>query len=167
MTLQIYPLKKLLIERKFIEEESALPIAAILCSSYEISLEKLDWIERKLLLNFEDISNPKNGRAFTVSQANEVRRFVDALSSSLERLYVCCDGGVSRSSAIAAAIYRYIGYDEMIIWKNPYYHPNTLVYELMCRAFDLKNSKWRTTYLHRINERVFSDTIKASRRRNK
>ena len=50
-------------------------------------------------------------------------------------IFVCCDGGISRSPAIAAALMREQGQDDNVIWSDREYDPNTLVYRRLCHAF--------------------------------
>ena len=55
---------------------------------------------------------------------------------------------------------RYNGIDEMKIWKNPHYHPNPLVYKLLCYAFEIQVSDKEIAEKVTINNKALSDAIK-------
>ncbi len=61
--------------------------------------------------------------------AEKVKEFVENLDDNITDLLFCCNSGEYRSAALAAAYMRYFGMDEMSVWKNPHYHPNSLVYK--------------------------------------
>lgn len=50
------------------------------------------------------------GEAFTCDQAQAIRLFVESLPSSVTSVVVHCEGGYSRSSAVALALHRLYGY---------------------------------------------------------
>ena len=50
------------------------------------------------------------GNAFTPEQAKSIRQFVESLPSEIVSIVVHCEGGYSRSSAIALALHRLYGY---------------------------------------------------------
>ncbi|MDO3523956.1 hypothetical protein [Ralstonia pseudosolanacearum] len=74
-----------------------------------------------LRLSFADVDflNPNlSGRAkeklayaFTGAQAQAVRLFVETLPAEITSVVVHCEGGYSRSSAIAVALHQLYGYD--------------------------------------------------------
>lgn len=78
-------------------------------------------------------------------------------------LYVCCDSGESRSTAMAAAIMRYYGKSDKEIWTNHHYHPNLLVYKEQMRAFGFKVGKLRMKYLKYINNKALNKVMKKTR----
>ncbi|AZG13784.1 dual specificity protein phosphatase family protein [Cupriavidus pauculus] len=60
--------------------------------------------------------------AFTTEQANEVRDFVESLTDDVNAVVVHCEGGFSRSCAIALALHRLYGYEadiERLTQANP------------------------------------------------
>lgn len=60
--------------------------------------------------------------AFTAEQANEVRQFVELLPCEVNAVVVHCEGGFSRSCAIALALHRLYGYQvdmERLLQANP------------------------------------------------
>ena len=72
----------------------------------------------------------------------------------------CCDSEESRSSAMAATLLKCYGQDEMKIWENPKYHPNTLVYKTLCQAFDIYVSDVELNSLVHVNNQAFRKAIK-------
>ncbi len=102
--------------------------AAIMLSSYPAP--KVGLGERSLFLSVDDVVNPIRKGAFNAEHAQQVVDFINA-AQPISTLYVCCDGGISRSAALASALlYADEGADDFI-WRDPKYHPNTLVYEIM------------------------------------
>lgn len=133
----------------------------ILNTSYPDNLSFMDKVDNyhKLVLAYDDVTSGSN--SFDMKLAQEVVGFVCNITSGT--LYVCCDQGESRSTAMAAAILRFIGKDEMIIWKDPHYHPNILVYGTLCKAFGFDDSGDRLEELKQINDKSLSDTIASTR----
>ncbi len=90
-----------------------------------------------LRVQFDDVYEDECG-AMTAEQANliaaEVRNALDNLD--VEQIWVHCEGGVSRSAAVAAAIgLAEYGTDEEI-FLNPAFYPNHHVYITMLAALD-------------------------------
>lgn len=156
MLIKICPIKRLLQIREQLESNNN--IAAILCSSYKIPTEKFDWIPH-IALEFDDIATPSPGRSFDEDKSKRIREFVDGLPKH-GTLYICCDSGESRSAAIAAATYCYRNKDEMIIWRDPCYHPNLLVYKLQCEAYGVSVSRFQLWRRARISRRAFRNAVK-------
>ncbi len=126
--IQICPVKKLY---QIAMEADLQECAAVLVSSYEIREEKLTGLPCYLAMGFDDVAaGSVNG--FQEADGLRIKRFVDSLPAELDTLFVCCDSGESRSSAMAAAIMRYWGLEEMRVWRNPGYHPNPGVYRVLC-----------------------------------
>lgn len=69
---------------------------------------------------------------FTFDMARRIWEFVDTIPSAGEDLIVHCDGGLSRSPAIAAAIGKTLGGDDEYIFDR--YNPNRFVYGMMMRT---------------------------------
>ena len=92
---------------------------------------------KRLKLIFEDVNNPADPAGMTIHQADEIATFVHSLRDDTEAIYVSCEAGISRSSAIAAAIYRFYNMDDSVIWNDWQYRPNMLCYQLVLKAFGL------------------------------
>lgn len=160
MRIQIYPIKRLYLELEKAADTSG--AAAILCSSYSVSTEKVQKLKKVLVLCFDDTPDANRPRAFSNEGAERVADFVEALDEKTRMLYICCDSGESRSSAIACAVARHLGKDEMMFWRDPHYHPNPLVYTLQCQAFGLAASVESTNYKLRLNEMELKNAIRDS-----
>lgn len=76
--------------KRFIQEFRGVKtsdIAAILCSSYDLDTTSVSGVNRKLVLNFDDIVSAGNN-SFNFGIAQEIKNFVDVLTSEI--LYACC-----------------------------------------------------------------------------
>ena len=93
-----------------------------------------------LKLVFSDIEMPNHPDAMSELQAKQIVDFVHSLDSNIENLIVSCEAGMSRSPAVAAAILYALGEDDMRIWNNSAYSPNTYVYRKVLKAFGLDAS---------------------------
>lgn len=134
-------------------------VSVLAVSSYDIDEEKLVAFRSKLLLNFADVTSGTDFSAFTKAKAESITEYVKELPGNLDTLFICCDSGESRSTAMAAAISRYNGSDEMKIWRNPHYHPNPLVYKLLCDAFGIQVSDEDVAERVAVNNKSLSDAI--------
>ena len=99
---------------------------------------------RVLRLCFDDADN----RSFwqnlmTEEQADAICTFVLRYAREIDTLIIHCTAGASRSPAVAAGILCGLRQDESIIWDNPEYHPNPLVYRLVREAF-VRGVRWKT-----------------------
>ena len=134
-------------------------VAVLAVSSYEINTDKLNIFADALCLNFADTANPTGESAFNKTTAKNIADYVKSLPVGLDSLFVCCDAGESRSTAMAAAIMRFNGLDEMKIWKNPHYHPNLLVYSLLCEALGVAASESELIAKKQASEKAFIDAF--------
>ena len=105
-----------------------------------------------------DTESEDDAFSFDNIEAIKVKDFLDC-EKDFGRLYVCCDSGESRSTAMAAAILKYYGKSDKEIWTNPHYHPNLLVYRKQLYAFGIKAGKLRLKYLKHINNRALKRVI--------
>lgn len=160
MKIRIYPIKRFYSILETFEGKD--DVAAIICTTDPVSKAKLSGI-RYIHVSFADVTASKRFDAFRPEKAQRIKRFVKNIKDT-KVLYVCCDSGESRSAAVAAAILRYWGKDEMAIWKNVRFHPNPLVYHLQSKAFKCPSSKLRAVLLTRYNRWLFRKQIKAQRK---
>ena len=109
--------------------------AYILCFSHDKQVTADG--ENTLVLHFQDLDDDKSPDAFQVSHAKQIVRFYEQIRDNdrITCIFVCCDGGISRSPAIAAALMRAQGQNDNVIWSDREYDPNTLVYRRLCHAF--------------------------------
>lgn len=154
---QICSVKEMYIISKYVKLDNA---AVIMCSSYPIDMEKISDIKNKLCMEFDDTTIESSARSFTLRKAEEIRNFIDSLEKDIVVLYICCDSGESRSTALCAAIMRYTKVNDKNIWNNPYYHPNILVYKMQCKAFGLLTPRICLLRKIRMSDRAFKNKIK-------
>ncbi len=140
-------------------------VKVIIISSYDKDI-KFILPENKLILNFEDTEIPSQN-AFNLMLAKKIHDFINTIDFNKYKLYICCDSGESRSAAVACAILRKYKENENMIWKDYNYHPNILVYDILCKEFGLRNSKLRLKYKKYINKKALRDKINKSRIKNK
>ena len=84
-------------------------------------------IRSVLPLKFDDVDGGKN--CITKEDAQMIKSFIERHKDKL--IIVHCDGGVSRSAGIAAALMKYYNGDDTPIFDNPKYYPNMLCYRTM------------------------------------
>jgi len=89
-----------------------------------------------LRLSFEDVegdfdffADKPAARPFTARHARQVADFVRGLPEEIRTLVFQCEAGVSRSPAMAAAVSRSMGLDDLRFFRL--YVPNRLVYRLV------------------------------------
>ena len=111
--------------------------AAILCSADFRQITRQIPFRYFIRLKFQDTNDPTDGNSFSSAQAKELTGFLSGLPAGITDLYIACDAGCSRSPAIAAALLRASHRSDMLIWKNPRYYPNPLVYKTLCDAYRL------------------------------
>ena len=156
--LKICPFKSLY----YINGKSDGKTIAIICSSQKIHETNLQFLDDYIIFRVTDGLDETFPLAFSYIHGMKIRNFLDS-NSDYKRLYVCCDSGESRSTALAAAIMKYYGLSDMKIWRNPYYHPNRLVYKKQMQAFGKRVSKFKLKYLHYISENALRLKIKAAK----
>lgn len=139
-------------------------VKLIISSSYDEDIETISSND-KLILKFDDICT-QNKNSFNSNLAYKIVRFVDSIDFEKYQLYVCCDNGVSRSSAIAAAILRKYGENEYFIWKDSTYSPNILVYKILCKEFKLRNIPFSIKYKNFVSKNALHKSISVLRRAN-
>lgn len=139
---------------------------AILCSSYPIQTEWFKELHSFISFEFDDVLK-SGGSSFNGNIANDIKNYIKSVSGKVKTLYVCCDSGESRSSALAAAIMRYKGLNDITVWADWHYHPNTLVYKMQCDAFGLHTSKLKLCCLNRKNKKALTKGINKSKRKGK
>ena len=101
-------------------------------------IKKVSGLKDVLYLSFND-SEPVDGlklpqeiRLMTEDHARDIWKFVDQHKGQVGAIVVHCHQGMSRSPAIAAAISRYLGLDEMRFWTE--HQPNQFIYDLMLQT---------------------------------
>jgi len=154
--IHIYPIKGL---TEDMLDQYELP-ALIICSSRVSRLVKALFADDFCAVSFLDTIDVNDEGAMQPQHADTILSFLYSLDSSPEKitdLFICCDGGDSRSPAIAAAIQRFLGKDDRAVWENPFYTPNILVYYRMCRAFGISVSWEEVMKLRQLNEETYRE----------
>lgn len=137
-------------------------IKAIIATSYDNDIEEISEND-KLILKFDDITN-QNENSFNANLAKKVHSFIDKINFEKYQLYICCDSGVSRSSAIAAAILRKYSENENSIWEDYNLKPNLLVYKILCDEFKLKNTSMGLKRREKVNIKALTKQINKARK---
>ena len=153
MNIQIFPIKRL----NQMPEGEIKGGKGILSSASKINEGKLVGISY-IFRQYEDLDYECPGRSFSASDAMAFADFIKALDGK-EKLFCCCDAGESRSPAVAAAVMRYFGMDDMTIWRNPHYHPNMLVYSMLTEALGVTVSDEEKDLRFYTNQKAFQDAI--------
>ena len=96
-------------------------------------------IKQILCCFFNDLeANDKDKFPQTVFINEDVARgianFAKEWWDKVDQIVVHCDGGVSRSAGVAAAILKYFTGDDGEICDNPNFYPNMLVYRMVLNA---------------------------------
>lgn len=123
--------------------------ALIVCS--DDSNRYLDIFQYRLIIPFADINFQNGTNAITSIQAKRIVSFGQSLPNAVTDLYICCTEGISRSPAVAAAFLRMSGRGDKVIWNNPYYSPNSLVYQTICSEAGLFAPEWYVWILKTSN----------------
>ena len=159
MRIQICPIKRLY---QILAETGTVKAGAVLSSSSDINDAKLQGISY-VFRQYEDLDYESPGRSFSREDAKAFADFLTEQETPIDTLYCCCDAGESRSPAVAAAVMRYLGMDDMAIWQNPRYHPNMLVFDMFTQALGVAIDDTRKDDLFQTNRTAFSKAIKQVR----
>ncbi len=89
-----------------------------------------------LRLQFNDVFEDESG-TMCQADADDIAEFVydiDENRIEADEIWIHCEGGVSRSAAVAAAISKHLYDDDMWVFSNPAYYPNMWVNKLVTEA---------------------------------
>lgn len=154
--IQIHPIKQLY--DILAEETGYLQNAvAILCTSYEVQESRVPIPH--ITEVFDDVDREIVGRSLSAEAGRRIARFIRQIDPEIEVVHVCCDSGMSRSSAIAAVIHRYFAMSDSSIWESPHYHPNPLVFKLLSECLDMPVENELLDRLITINRLAFRNAI--------
>lgn len=121
------------VSRAEAEQLPRLPMVAVISIiALGRPIASLDGVEHLLRLQFEDVDflNPDLSRrakeklsgAFTTQQADQIRDFVEGIPESIHSIVIHCEGGFSRSCAVALSLHQLYGYQvelERLKHANP------------------------------------------------
>ena len=97
--IRICPIKQLY----GILEQAELPhTVAVLSSSFDVRESRVPIPH--IVEIFDDVDREIPGRSLSAGAAQRIAHFIKNVGPEIETVYVCCDSGVSRSSAVAAAV---------------------------------------------------------------
>ena len=128
--------------------------AVIICTGRENEYFK-NYEGNKLEVAFLDVEDPRVIGGFRYAHARAIIRFLELLPDEVTDLYVCCSKGQSRSAGVAAALIRMSGRDDDIVWKNPFYNPNSLAYYRLCKQAGLPVTPLEVQTKKRQNEKAY------------
>lgn len=154
----ICPLKRLY---SLLQDDHSCAVG-IVSSSHPLDASKLNGIPF-VFQQYDDVDREIPGRSLSPDAALQFARFIRQLSGETRRIYCSCDSGMSRSSAIACAVHRYFGLDDLRIWENPHYQPNLLVFSMVTSALEIPVSDLELDALFETNRRALSAAIRAHR----
>ena len=113
-----------------------------------------------LQLHFIDTEDEDNPKSFSLDDGEKIKSFIASLPNNITDLFVLCDAGESRSTAIAAAILLFAGRNDEPVWNNPFYHPNPLVFRRLCQAFGIEMTEEQIESKKKQNGDAFKNAIK-------
>ena len=131
---------------------------AVLSSSFDVRESRVPIPH--IVEIFDDVDREIPGRSLSAEAAQRIAHFIKNVGPEIETVYVCCDSGISRSSAIAAAVCRYFGISDSPIWENPKYQPNPLVFRLLCENLGLPVGDELLDLLIDTNRSAFRNAVK-------
>lgn len=134
----------------------------IACSSCADNFYFLPNSNNIFTCTFDDVKK-ESYNSFNFEIAQNIKNFVDKIPEK-ENILVCCDAGLSRSPAIAAAILEYLDFDFLTIWENPKYSPNTFVFKTLTETFGKKHSEEELQYFENINKLALHNLIEKKRK---
>lgn len=104
-----------------------------------------------LRLKFDDVFEDENN-AMCQADADDIAEFVydiDENHIEADEIWIHCEGGVSRSAGVAAAISKHLYGDDMWVFQNPNYYPNLWVNKLVTEAL---GDVWdEQEFIHKLN----------------
>lgn len=125
--------------------------ALLILSSCEVEKEKLTPYYRAHCIHPATPLTYDDSSVFTDEIAISIADYIQALPNELDTLLILGDYEDLINPAVAAAILRYKGLDEMKVWKNPHHRPNIEVYTKLCRTFGLQEAEDNTDTKIEIN----------------
>lgn len=158
--IQIYPIKQLyaLLSN---DPSCAQNAVAILSSSYSVQEAKIPIPHITEI--YDDVDREIPGRSLSTAAAHRIANFIKGVDPHVKTVYVCCDSGMSRSSAIAAVVHRFYGISDSAIWGSPHYHPNPFVFRLVSECLDMPVDDALVDRLIAINRLSFKNAIQRGR----
>lgn len=121
----------------------------------------MNFFSHRLISPFADTNEIRDTNAISSSQAGAIICFLKSLPAEVTDQYICCSEGMSRSPAVAAAVLKMSARSDMVIWNNPYYSPNMLVYKTICHEAGIFAPTWYVRILKTRNNISFKKSKRA------
>lgn len=104
---------------------------------------KTDSLKDTLFVSFHDIGCRDNsGIPISKDDAEQIAAFAKRVfNNNLDELWVHCDGGISRSAGVAAAIMKYFTGDDSEIFNSGRYIPNFTCYSMVLEALHNEDTR--------------------------
>ena len=134
--------------------------AIIACTERDNKYMNMFPERQRCIVPFADVEEKEHPMAIRGAHARLIIRFLRNLPEEVTDLYVCCSKGESRSPAVAATVLRMSGRSDKPVWENPYYVPNRLVYQVICREFGLFAPDWYVKRLVELNRQSYLNASK-------
>ncbi len=94
-------------------------------------------VKNILRLSFDDIDYTDDPRfAMKQEDGNKVAKFIDMYYDTVDTIIVHCDGGISRSAGVCAAIMRVKEGEDYPLFDNNRKHPNMTCYLRTLKGFN-------------------------------
>lgn len=91
-----------------------------------------------IFVEFDDIDHKRDPFIlFDTSKARQILQFVMKYKDEVDSIICQCQAGISRSAGTAAALSKILNGDDMWVFKNPKYFPNTFVYHTLMAEYYL------------------------------
>lgn len=88
-----------------------------------------------------------------------LKTFIDKYKDLVDEIVVHCHAGISRSSACASAICKYLGLDYKGIWGSGDYVPNRLVFKLTLNELNENISEEELKELYMLNDYALNNVV--------
>ena len=157
--IRICPVKQLI---ALARQEGTEGKAALISTSFDLS-RSLPEGPDCVILHYDDIDRDIPGRSLSDRDADRAADFIRSHTHFRGVFYCCCDSGVSRSSAMAAAASRFLGRDDLPIWREPRFSPNPLVYDAVCRSLGMTLSDEELDFRLETSRRALRDAIRGQK----
>lgn len=132
-------------------------VAIVSITCLDDSLPKFNMNNENILgileLHFNDIERQyKDYQIPKKEDFKELKQFIDNHKNIVDEIVVHCHAGISRSSATASAICRYLNVDDSFIWDSYMYHPNRLVFRLALEELGVSLNDYEIEKLYKRND---------------
>lgn len=136
--MNVIAMRKGLVEQLTLEE---LKNTLVISTSSEEPIKFQGEAKNIIRFDFDDIEKNDEGKCFTEEDAKNIVTFLNSHDlTKVDKIICSCDGGVSRSAAMAAALSLYFNGNDWNIWGNAQYVPNLTVYRtLLNTLFETKS----------------------------